>query len=132
MDDDGRWRDLVREHATLDPQSPRAQAIAKVVHNHVARGDDVGAICPGEEGYVDGYVLGPGYNACGDGRSGAHWREPVGRDDPMDAMFQSFNPGSDEARRQWRRRQQAGGDGAASEATQSEVTSEGDGAEAEA
>ena len=62
----------------------------------------------------------------------ARFMTAFGRDDPMDAMFQSFNPGSDAARRQWRRRQQAGGDGAASEATQSEVTSEGDGAEAEA
>ena len=72
-------------------------------------------MCPGEPGWVNGYVIGPGYNDFGgmQRREGAPegsanddsgWYVPVGRSH-LDTMFCSFNPGTDEARQKWYEKQ---------------------------
>ena len=94
-------RRLIREYVALGSgtEAPRAQAIAKFVYNNVATGTAMDDMCPGQPGWLNGYVLGPGYNNCsGAGDHRDWWYVPVGKGE-MDSMFCSFNPGSDAARR---------------------------------
>ena len=131
--EDAHWRTLVREYAVLcargDERCPRALAIAKFVATVAARGEAVASFAPGAEGFVNGYILGPGYNddggdlddaddkraaAAGGGSGGGagaapvtepeiggEWRVSVRRNQ-VDVIFNSFNPGSDAERRRWR------------------------------
>ena len=132
--DDAHWRALVREYVVLsargEERSPRALAIAKFVATVAARGEAVASFLPGAEGFVNGYILGPGYNDDGGGGAGGgaggggalqplgariddgaaaggeeeiggEWRVAVRRNQ-VDVIFNSFNPGSDAERRRWR------------------------------
>ena len=95
-------RRLVREYVAMgNDEALRAMAIAKYVYNNVATGSAMDDLCPGQPGWINGYVLGPGYNDCsGCGDTRDWWFVPVGRGD-MDSVFCSFNPGTDAARRNW-------------------------------